>query len=94
MKVRNEGKHGGGLGFLLGVATGAAAVLLYSAGRNRKLGDRVGDSIDSFEAKALEAKDKVAQRAADLRDTAKEKIHEGKEKIIGAIHKSTNGHDS
>ncbi|MCB8933566.1 MAG: YtxH domain-containing protein [Fimbriimonadaceae bacterium] len=94
MKEPNGKKRGGGLGFIAGLATGVAAVLLYAAGKERKLGDKVADGIDSFETKAKEAKDKAAHKAAELRDAAKEKLQAGKEKLSEAVHKGTNGSDA
>lgn len=94
MNEMKDKKRGGGLGFLLGMATGVAAILLYAAGKDRKLGDKVADGIESFESKAKDAKDKAVHKAAELRDAAKEKLHEGKEKIAGAMHKGSNGTDA
>ena len=84
-----EGKHGrkrgGGLGFLLGLAAGIGSVLLYSAGKNRKLGDKVADRIDSFENKAKDVKDKAVHKVEELKDSAAETLRHGKEKIAGAM---------
>ena len=82
---KNGQKRGGGLGFLMGIFAGIGSVLLYSAGKNRKFGDKVADGIDSFEHKAKDVKDKALHKAEELKDSTVEKLKQRKEKIAGAV---------
>jgi hypothetical protein len=86
MKEGKDGKkRGGGVGFLAGIIAGIGSVLLYSAGKNRKLGDKVADGIETFETKAKDVKDKAVHKAEELKETTVEKLKQGKEKIAGGL---------
>ena len=91
MSEKNTEKRGGALGFIMGIVAGIGSVLLYSAGKDRKLGDKVADGIETFEGKAKEVKDKAVHKAGDLKDATVEKLAAGKDKVVDAVKGATNG---
>lgn len=92
MSENKKVKRGGGFGFIMGMAAGIGSVLLYIAGKERKLGDKVADGIEHFEDKAKDVKDKAAHKAVELKDATVEKLHAGKEKVVEAVKGAANGH--
>ena len=88
MNEKKKIKRGGSLGFIMGMVAGIGSALLYIAGKERKLGDKVADGIEKFETKAKDVKDQAVHKAGDLKEAAVEKLAGGKDKVAANGHKT------
>ena len=73
--------------FLMGCMIGIGVSVLYSAGRNNRLGAGVGNVIHTVEDKAVQAKDTIVQKAADIKTSVAERVGGHKDgQTLSLIH--------
>jgi hypothetical protein len=72
--IYEEKNPGTMMPFMMGMITGVAACMLYIAGRDRRFGPAVADTIENLEHKAGELKHTVVEKAGELKDVAVQKM--------------------
>lgn len=60
--------------FMMGIVAGVGCAVVYSLGRNRKLGDKVADRIETFEGKAIDLRDRVTDAVSSAGHAVAERI--------------------
>jgi gas vesicle protein len=86
----NEGSYGSSLMvFLLGVAVGATAAILYAPMSGTETRKQIADKAGHLKDKAAEMKDTVVERAGELKEAATSRLHgaadTAHEAVAGAV---------